>query len=255
MTSKMKTNKLQFNKKAGDILAFYTERGTISESSYSEFNCCTYTGDDDEHTTLCRDELCSQLGICPNQLITARQTHSTNVAIIDDAIGNLYGVDGLVTKRRDIVLGVFTADCVPVVLCDPVAGVVAAVHAGWKGAMNGIAAVAVEKMVLIGANPQDILVAFGPAICQDCFEVGEEVVEQFAEKGLPTELLVERNPQTGKAHIDLVRTVMYWLMQAGVSAENICRSGLCTKCNPNRFFSARNLGINSGRVLTGIRLL
>ena len=251
----MKTNTLQFNKKAGNFLAFYTDRGDVSDSPYSGFNCCTYTGDDEAHTAKCREELCKELGIDSDKLITARQTHSTNVAIIGDTIGDLYGVDGLVTKRRDIVLGVFTADCVPVVLCDPVAGVVAAVHAGWKGAMNGIAAVAVEKMVSIGADPQKILATFGPAICQDCFEVGDEVVEQFAEKGLPINQLVKRQQQTGKAHIDLVGTVEYWLTQAGVAAENIRRSSLCTKCDPSRFFSARNLGINSGRVLTGIKIL
>ena len=121
--------------------------------------------------------------------------------------------------------------------------------------MNNIAGETVAKMLSQGAELGEIRVILGPSICQKCFEVGDEVVEQFAYRRLPVDKVVVRNALTGKAHIDLVESNIYWLVKAGVHHENISKSGLCTKCEPERFFSARTLGVRSGRVLTAIVML
>lgn len=245
---------LHFNHNVGSIDAFTTERGAADIASpYSEFNCCDYTGDSAEHIIQCRKALCSDLGIAADHIVTARQTHSAEVAIIDRLpVEPLVGVDALVTKLRGVVVGVFTADCVPILLCDPAEGVIAAVHAGWRGTVAGIAANAVRAMESIGAKAKRIEAVVGPSICQKCFEVGNEVVAEFARHALSLNSIIVRNSTTFKAHIDLAAANCHLLEQSGVPRGNILMSGLCTKCHPDRFFSARNLGVNSGRVLTGI---
>lgn len=243
---------LLFNHNVGSIDAFTTERGAAdSVSAYSEFNCCDYVGDAEAHVEACRHRLSELIGA--SAIVTARQTHSANVAVVESVTAEpLMGVDALVTRLADVAIGVFTADCVPILMCDPVSGVIAAVHAGWRGTVAGIVGKAVEAMAGIGAVRTRIEAVVGPSICQDCFEVGEEVVAEFALNGFSLNTIVKRNSATQKAHIDLAEANRSLLADAGVPAANIALSGICTKCQPQRFFSARVLGINSGRVLTGI---
>lgn len=247
-------NPLHFRNSVGSIEAFFTERGTAEVlNPYSEYNCCDYVGDESPHVASCRAFLCKAIGVEQSHLVTARQTHSLNVAVIDRLPAKpLYDIDALVTRCNGIVLGVYTADCVPVVLCDANEGVIAVAHAGWKGTMGGIVSKTIDSMVNIGAKVENINVAFGPSICQYCFEVGDEVVELFKQSGFPIEEIAVFNDTTSKYHIDLVETNALIMAQCGIAKVNIMRSGLCTKCNPRRFFSARNLGINSGRIFTGI---
>lgn len=146
----------------------------------------------------------------------------------------------------------FTADCVPILLCEPKSGLIAAVHAGWKGSVKGIVANAIETMVDEGADRCGIEAVVGASICQRCFEVGDEVVDEFAKRAFSLNDIVWRNPVTGKAHIDLAEANRWLMESAGVPNANISLSGLCTKCEPQRFFSARTLGINSGRILSAI---
>lgn len=255
---------LCFNHTDGSVVAFTTERGVaVRFDPYSAFNCCDYTGDSPAHVEACRAELCRRLGVAESSLVTARQVHGDVVATVDTGIlgmeaaarrSRLDGVDGLVTNVPGVVLGVFTADCVPVLLCDSAAGVVAAVHAGWKGTVRGIVKRAVERMCALGASVSAVQAVFGPSICRGCFEVGDEVVEMFERHGFPMERLTERDRATGKAHIDLAEANAWLLGSCGVPSGNIAFSGLCTKCIPERFFSARVLGTDSGRLLTGICL-
>lgn len=243
---------LHFNHNVGSIDAFTTERGAADGvSAYSEFNCCDYVGDDAAHVEACRRQLCGLIGT--NHLATARQTHSANVAVVDSLQAEpLQGVDALVTGLTDVAIGVFTADCVPVLMCDPANGVIAAVHAGWRGTVAGIVSKAVEAMAGIGADRRRIEAVVGPSICQSCFEVGEEVVAEFALHGFSLNTIVKRNSATSKSHIDLAEANRQLLVEAGVPCGNIALSGLCTRCQPQRFFSARRLGVRSGRVLTAI---
>lgn len=254
MISRMKIERLSFRDN-GSAFAFTAGRGGVDANDpYSGFNCCGYVGDSPWHVASCREELCRGIGLPAGRLITARQVHGTDVVVVGSPDCVPGEADALVTRLEGAAVGVFTADCVPMLFYDKEAGVVGAAHAGWKGTMNGIAKNVVTAMSGLGASAGGIQVVFGPSICQGCFEVGDEVVEQFGERGLPLGGIVVRNNVTGKAHIDLVAANVYWLRECGVREGNIVLSGLCTRCNPSRFFSARVLGTASGRNLTAVVL-
>ena len=236
-----------------DIVAISTCRGCVIEGdNYSGFNACHYTGDDDTHVINCRMQLCEMLGISYDNLIIPRQTHSLNIAIVNTLPidkSNIENVDALVTTLNDVAIAVNTADCVPVVMVDKVAGVKAVVHSGWKGTVGRICSLTVEKMRSLGAELSRIKVVMGPCICGDCFEVGDEVVEQFIQNGFDDEDVILRNYGV-KSHIDLPQACRKSLIEIGVLDENISLPTECSRCNPEKFFSARRLGINSGRTLT-----
>lgn len=258
----MKIEPLLFPRPLCGIEAFTTLRGNVdSNDPYSEYNLCHYTGDALSHVEACRDSLCHTLGIAPEHLIMPRQTHSASVATINEDFFRLSKEaqqvllnekDAIVTSLSGIAIGVNTADCVPIILADAEKGIIAAVHAGWKGTIKRIAANTISEMLQLGASSKHIHAAIGASICQDCFEVGDEVVEQFANAEFYLEKIAHRNAQTGKAHISLQETNRLILIGSGVLPENIAICGNCTRCNPNKYFSARRLGINSGRTFTGI---
>ncbi|MCC8176436.1 MAG: peptidoglycan editing factor PgeF [Bacteroidales bacterium] len=225
------------------IHAGFTSRGAVTEGdTYSGFNLCHYTGDDPDHVARCREEL--REATRARFLVVPRQTHSTNVSVITDPRNtHLEGVDALVTALPGVVIGVNTADCVPVVLADSVAKIIGVAHAGWRGAVNGIATKTVEEMTARGADPKSIVAAMGPCICQGCFEVGEEVAERF-----PEEVVLRQNGR--RPHVDLPRFVALQLQESGIPASQIAMPAACTRCSPTLYFSARALGINSGRCFT-----
>lgn len=225
-----------------DFMAGTTMRGTASEGIYGGMTVCGYTGDDTLHVAGNLTALTSALGVVPEKMIMPRQTHTATVKIIDDvsAIPPLYAVDGLITTVPGLVIGVNAADCVPVLLADAEAGIVAAVHAGWKGAVAGIAANAVELMCRRGADALRMRAYIAPCIHVECFEVGEEVAGRFPDE------YVNRTFGS-KPHVDLPGYVAGQLLAAGLKLENIYISQECTRCRPDRYFSARALGIDSGR--------
>ncbi|MCM1163194.1 MAG: polyphenol oxidase family protein [Muribaculaceae bacterium] len=234
------------------IRAYSTERGLTpaddSSLPYNGFSVCHYTGDDPVRIQACRHMLATRLGVDEKAIVIPRQTHSTNVAVITpDNIGaDFNNVDALVTTMRGVVIGVNTADCVPVIMADPHARVIGVAHAGWRGALGGVATNTLLTMMDAGANPSDIIVEFGPSICADCFEVGPEVASQF-----PAESVVTR-PDWERPHVDLHRYITYTLAARGVARENITpfNPSLCTRHHPDIYYSARALGVNSGRVYT-----
>lgn len=253
---------LDFVKKAGHVEAFSTTRGEVDRrNAYSGVNLCDYVGDDALRVLDARIGLAMQLGIDLDDIVMPRQTHSCRVAVIDDAFRTLdidkqeaalEGVDALVTSLLGVVIGVNTADCVPIVLADEQAGIIGVAHAGWRGTVGRIAQAVVDEMCRRGAHAEDIFVAMGPSICQECFEVGDEVVEAFEKAHFDLDAIVKRNAATGKAHIDLRAANRAVLVAAGVLSENIAVSQHCSRCEHERFFSARRLGIKSGRTFTGI---
>ena len=253
---------LNFARVLEGVEAFSTSRGEVQgRNAYSGVNLCDYVGDDALHVLDARIMLTMQLGIDLDDLVMPRQTHSCRVAVIDEAFRSmdidrqeayLEGVDALVTKLPGIVIGVNTADCVPIVLADEQAGVIAVAHAGWRGTVGRITGKVVEEMGRQGASTDRIQVTMGPSICQDCFEVGDEVVDAFEQAHFDAGAIVKRNPTTGKAHIDLRAANREALIARGIPAAHIVTSQHCSRCEHDRFFSARRLGINSGRTFTGI---
>ena len=258
----MQLEKLDFMRPVDGVEAFSTTRGEVDgRNAYSGVNLCDYVGDDALRVLNSRITLAMQLGVDLDDLVMPRQTHSCRVAVIDEHFRSLdidrqeaalEGVDALVTTLDGVVIGVNTADCVPIVLVDDVAGVIAAAHAGWRGTVGRIARAAVEQMCRMGARADRIQAAMGPSICQECFEVGDEVVEAFKKARFDLDTIVQRNAATGKAHIDLCAANRDVLLAAGVPAAAIVTSRHCSRCEHDRFFSARRLGTASGRTFTGI---
>ena len=240
---------LGFVKPVEGVVAFSTTRGEVEKGKpYSGVNLCDYVGDDALRVIDARLTLAMQLGVDLDDLVMPRQTHSCRVAVIDERFRSmdidqqeaaLEGVDALVTKLTGVVIGVNTADCVPLVLVDEVAGVIAVKNV-------------VDEMCRQGARANRIQAAMGPSICQDCFEVGDEVVDAFKQARFNLDAIVKRNADTGKGHIDLRAANRDVLIAAGVPANSIVTSQHCSRCEQERFFSARRLGINSGRTFTAI---
>ena len=247
-------------------LAFSTYRGEET-GSYGGFNITHYCGDTALHVEQCREELCRELGIDDSHLILPRQTHDDRVLAIDSTYMRLskaqqadalMGVDAIITDQKQTCIGVSTADCIPVLLYDTKRSVIAAIHAGWRGTVAMIVCKTIDKMnSLYGSCACDIDAIIGPGISLDAFEVGDEVYNEFAKAGFPMESITRRYPTINggmKWHIDLWEANSLLLQQCGVASENIHIAGVCTYRNHSDFFSARRLGIKSGRIFSGIML-
>lgn len=238
----------RYNCFAPHITAFSTERGEEVDASapHSGFNINRWCGDSTAHTDICRATLCHALGIDSSCLVLPHQTHGTVVADVDrgDAID---GADALMTSRRGLCIGVSTADCIPILLHDTRHDAICAVHSGWRGTVQHITARALEAMAATYATRrEDVVAAIGPGIRIEAFEVGDEVYEAFSQAGFSMGDIARRMDR--RWHIDLVQAVRADL--SGVNAISDC--GLCTHTMYHRFFSARRLGIDSGRIFTGI---
>lgn len=215
-----------------------------------------FTGDSPDIFANNRVLLAGKLMIKPEQLVFPRQTHTNCVAEISDIPEReLNETDALVTNKTGICLCVQTADCVPVLLFDPVKNVIAAVHAGWRGTVNKIAEVAVQKMVeKYGASPKNIIAAIGPSISPDIYEVGEEVVEMVIQNIPNTEMVLQKN-KSENFHLNLWEANRQVLLNAGLSEKNIQILAECSYLQSSKYYSARKEGVQTGRMVSGIMLL
>ena len=245
-----------------EICAFSTTRhGGVSTGTYASLNCTPYTGDDPQCVSRNQEILLASLPQRPRELIIPWQTHGTRVLPVDDAFLSadeeqrhalLQGIDALVTERPGVCLCISTADCIPILLYDKKHQAIAAVHAGWRGTVNFIAGHVLEQMrILYGTDGADVSAFIGPGISLRAFEVGDEVYETFRLAGFPMERIARRE---SKWHIDLSEANRLQLLDFGVSSSAIETSGICTYTQCDDFFSARRLGVKSGRMLTGIML-
>lgn len=236
-------------------------KGGVSIDAYSSLNLSLYAGDNPDHVKENRERLANVAGVSVDNLYIPHQTHEDKTFIIDEKFLNLskedkekslHGIDALITDRKNICIGVTTADCVPILIYDPHKEVLAAIHAGWKGTVARIAAKTVMKMKEhFGSNPKDLLAGIAPCISQERFEVGEEVVEIFQLAGFQIEDIGYRNTETEKMHLNLRQANKLILNEAGMPIPNIEIANLCTYSNPLLFFSARRQTIHSGRMVTG----
>ena len=198
------------------------------------------------------------------------QVHRAEVACIDapfleltpaERKEKLESIDAVMTNVPGVCIGVSTADCIPILLYDQQKRVVAAVHAGWRGTVQRIAKKAVEVMkATYGSSPSDLLAQIGPGISLKSFEVGQEVYDAFAAEGFsmePISCLMPSSQGVGngeKWHIDLPACNCQQLLEAGLRSEQIHTLHVCTYEQHADYFSARRLGIHSGRIFTGILL-
>lgn len=240
-----------------------TRQGGVSRGmAYGSMNPGRYTSDDPEAVCENLSILAGWIGLPMERIVMPHQTHEDRLLTVDAAFLSqpsetqrllLEGVDGVMTADAELCVAVSTADCVPLLFYAPDRGVVAAVHAGWRGTVKGIARKALLRMRdEWDCDPAQMCVGMGPAISQAAFEVGEEVVIAFQEAGFPLYRLMRRDPGNGKAHIDLWGANRWQLQEAGVPASQIEVSGICTYTHWERFFSARRLGVASGRIVSGI---
>lgn len=208
-----------------------------------------------------RDRLAAQLGSSVEHECFVEQKHTNYVHVVtEEDLGPRWPdplplhrryVDGMVTDVPEALLTVFGADCPPVYLVDPVRKAIGLVHAGWKGTFNRIAQVAIARMMLrFGTDPADLYAAIGPGICKDCYEMGDEVYEAFAAEWGADDAddLLSRYPAKdgegrdipgGKYHLDLREANKKILLRAGVPADHIAVSNVCTMCNASHFYSYR----------------
>lgn len=234
------------------VTAFSTTRqGGCSTGNYAAFNINGYCGDDEVHIAANKVALCSLLGIDSNRLVMPHQVHDCVVRRIDGPQqGVIEGVDAVMTDVPQLCIGVSTADCIPVLLYDSTHRAISAVHAGWRGTVLRIVQKAVEAMChAYGTAPADLQAVIGPGISLDSFEVGDEVYDQFLSAGFDMQPISRRD---AKWHIDLPMCNRLQLMEAGIPSNNIQMTNICTYQQYDRYFSARRLGIQSGRIYTGI---
>ena len=201
-------------------------------------------GDDEANVEENRRRLAHHAGYDPEQLQAMRHVHGTAVWAVGEPIPDPAEFDALVTDKPGPVLGAFAADCIPLLFADPVARVIGAAHAGWRGTVNGVATNVLARMGELGAKPADIRVALGPSIGPECFEVGPEVVEQFRAAFGDMPGMVVQGPK--KQHVDLRVATRAVLERAGVRPEHIDDRPPCTKCEADRFFSYRRDGRDGG---------
>lgn len=199
----------------------------------------------------------------PYPVIQGHQIHGSRVAIIDRpgmTREELEGYDAFITNLPGVAIGVRTADCVPVLLFDPINRVVAAIHSGWKGTVQKIATKTVEVMeTQFLTRPDEILAVIGPSIGPDSFQVGEDVAMQFKDAGFPMSAVWsfqgpgDGSPMSGGHHIDLWKANQWILQESGLRAENIHIAEMDTYTDP-AFFSARREGIACGRNINAIKM-
>jgi YfiH family protein len=244
------------------VQAFSTTRhGGVSKGNYGEFNINEYCGDAPEAISENRKALSASLKIGLDHIIMPHQTHGITFREIGPeffALSEntkrmlLEGVDGLMTSLSGVCIGVSTADCIPVLLYDEDHHAACAVHSGWRGTVQYIVLKAVAEMrEAYSSDPQKLKAIIGPGISLENFEVGPEVYEQFASNGFDMSLVARKYE---KWHIDLPECCRIQLIGAGVSPQNIQKADVCTYSHADDYFSARRLGIQSGRIFTAIML-
>ena len=249
--------------KTGCVKCGFTTRfGGVSKGIYSSMNMSFSRGDNPDDVKENYHRFCDVLGVTVESCVLSKQTHTTNVINVyasDRGKGIIVprdwdDVDGMITNEKNVTLVTQFADCVPLLFCDPVRKVIASSHAGWRGTVNQIGKVTVEKMIHdYECCASDICVAIGPSIKQCCFEVDAPVYEEFTKLPFYIDDYVKFMPND-KYNIDLQGINKKILNGAGILDKNITVSDLCTKCNADVFFSHRATGGQRGNLAAFISL-
>ena len=228
------------------VHGFTTRKGGVSKGEYESLSMSPRRGDDISRVRKNEEILCSELGLQINRLSSTRQEHTDNIEIIDEnniGIGVKSdwgkGVDACITLEKNVPILCYSADCVPLLMYASDIEAIAAVHSGWKGSALSISKKTVEKLIEMGAKPQNIFVAIGPSIGKCCYEVSEDVAVRFS-----TEFYTDKG--NGKYMLDLGMVNYSMIRECSVPEENISLSGICTSCNNDLFFSHRKQNGKSG---------
>lgn len=248
----------------GVIHGFSTRLGGVSQGDVGTMNLSFGRESSRENVMENHRRLAAAIGYSPECLVFSRQTHTTNVMVVgkeDCGLGytrerDYDDIDGLVTNVPGVALMTFYADCVPLLLVDPVHRAIGTSHSGWRGTVANMGGATIEVMRReYGTDPKDVVAAIGPSICQDCYEVSEDVIEQFR-SAYSRELwprLFYRKPD-GKYQLNLWEACRQNFIGAGVPEKQISLPDICTCCNPKVLFSHRASGGKRGNLAAVLML-
>ncbi|MCP1101610.1 peptidoglycan editing factor PgeF [Aequitasia blattaphilus] len=222
---------------------FTTRYGGVSIGDCKSMNISTTRGDTKEAVLENINRLGKALGIDGKKFTYTDQQHTTNVAVVQKGdVGKVFSnTDGMVTNVPEIPLVTFYADCVPLYFLDPIKKAIGLSHSGWKGTVCHMGAQTVKVMEkAYQTRPEDLIACIGPSICQDCYEVSEDVIEEF-KAAFPPESYNELFylKENGKYQLNLWRANELILVNAGIRQENIYTTNICTCCNSDALFSHR----------------
>ena len=253
--------------------AFTTRLGGVSKEHLYSMNLSFTRGDSDENVYKNYEIISDAVGFDMDKIVMSNQTHTTNVkrVYMDDAGRGMHGkerfedIDGLVTNEKGLVLATFYADCVPLYFVDPVNKAIGLSHSGWRGTVNRMGKVTLEKMAEeFGTNPSDVICAIGPSICMECYEVSKDVADEFAKafavSDIPVvdeikldeikndsnlnnrifnedKILIDKG--NGKYQLNLWEANKRVLLDAGIREENLSITDICTCHNPEFLYSHR----------------
>lgn len=237
--------------------AFSTRLGGVSKPPFDTLNFTTARGDKQEHVMENFNRMAAALGVAADRMVLTWQTHTTNIRTVTEADAgkgiirerDYRDIDGLITNVPGITLVTFYADCVPLYILDPVHKAIGLSHSGWRGTVNQMGRETLLKMAHeYGTRPADVVAAIGPCICQDCYEVGDEVAGAFQRQfGQRSQRLLKADGD-GKYRLDLWEANRIILEEAGVCPEQIHVTDICTRCNPELLFSHRKMGERRGNL-------
>lgn len=235
---------------------FFGREGGRSQGELASNNMSISVGDNPDLVVSNRSSAAYAMGEHGiKDLVVLRQVHSTTVVTLTERPQGVIEADAMVTDRPDLLLGILTADCSPVLFADPEAGIVAAAHAGWKGAAGGIVHATVLAMVGLGADPRNVRAAIGPTISGPNYEVGPETAAQILALDKAAEAHITVPQGKTREHFDIPGLLMEQLFGAGVGL--VSDLGMCTYANPGIFFSHRyatHHGTTTGRQIAIIGL-
>lgn len=244
--------------------AFTTRAGGVSKGCFASLNLCMTRGDDPEDVMENHRIMAAELGYDLNLCVHSHQTHTTNVRRIfrkDGGLGitrpqELSDVDGMITNEPGVVLMTFYADCTPLYFVDPVHKAIGLAHAGWRGTIGRIGAKTVEAMQeAFGTKAEDLLFAIGPSICPDCYEISEELAEDFRKAFPEHPEILKPSDQPEKAYLNLWECNRITALESGILPEHISVTNVCTRCNSHLLYSHRVQGNDRGNLtaILGIR--
>ncbi len=228
---------------------FSTRLGGVSTGIYASMNLGQSRGDDPEKVQQNYRIIADTIGVSTEWMVCSDQTHTTNVKVVtkEDAGKGLLqpkdyqDIDGLITNVPGLCLVTYYADCVPLLFLDPVQKVIASSHSGWRGTVGHMGEITIQKMQSeFGCRPEHILAAIGPSICQDCYEVSEDVIQQF-QQAFPENIWADLyyRKENGKYQLNLWKANEWILLNSGILPEHLAVTNLCTCCNSDLLFSHR----------------
>ena len=233
---------------------FSTRLGGVSQGIYESMNLSFARGDETSTVEENFKRFCEQIHIDWEKIVSTDQTHTANVRVVTEADAGhgirypkrYFDIDGQVTNVPGLPLISYHADCVPLFFVDPVKKAIGLSHSGWKGTVQRIGANTVKAMIdNFGSDPKDIICAIGPSICQECYEVSEDVAQAFEKEFRVSDKLMYTN-ENGRYQLNLWEANYQVLIDAGILDEHITTTHWCTRCNSDLLWSHRKTGNDRG---------